>query len=65
MHITKLQFFFAFTNFSHPYFTRKTAQRTIQREVVNDLSKRILAGRVDRSRPIRIDANDEGLTFEN
>ena len=40
-------------------------KRTIQREVVNDLSKRILAGRVDRTRPIRIDANDEGLTFEN
>ena len=29
LHITKLQFFFAFTNFSYPYFTRKTAQRTI------------------------------------
>ena len=23
LHITKLQFFFAFTNFNYPYFTRK------------------------------------------
>ena len=35
------------------------------REVINELSKRILAGRVDRTRPIRIDADDEHLTFEN
>ena len=40
-------------------------KRTIQREVVNDLSKRILAGSVDRTRPIRIDADDSGLRFEN
>ena len=40
-------------------------KRTIQREVVNDLSKRILAGSVDRTRPIRIDADDTGLRFEN
>ena len=40
-------------------------KRTIQREIVNELSKRILAGKVDRSRPIRIDATDDGLSFEN
>ena len=40
-------------------------KRTIQRYVVNDLSKRILAGDVDRSKPIAIDATYEGLTFAN
>ena len=40
-------------------------KRTIQREVVNDLSKRILAGAVDRERPIRIDAKEGELLFSN
>ncbi len=43
----------------------RPVKRTIQREVVNDLSKRILAGRVDRTKPIRIDADGEGLIFYN
>lgn len=40
-------------------------KRTIQREVVNTLSKRILAGAVDRTKPITVDATDDGLRFEN
>ncbi len=40
-------------------------KRTIQREVVNTLSKRILAGAVDRTKPITVDATDDGLQFEN
>ena len=48
-----------------PLYGARPIKRTIQREVINDLSKRILAGSVDRSRPIRIDADAEGLTFEN
>lgn len=48
-----------------PLFGARPIKRTIQREVINELSKRILAGRVDRTRPIRIDADDEHLTFEN
>ena len=40
-------------------------KRTIQREVLNELSKRILAGKVDRKRPIKLDTDGEGLTFEN
>ena len=43
----------------------RPVKRTIQREVVNDLSKRILAGRVDRTKPIRIDADGDGLIFYN
>ncbi|MCM1150778.1 MAG: ATP-dependent chaperone ClpB [Alistipes sp.] len=48
-----------------PLYGARPVKRTIQRYVVNDLSKRILAGEVDRSKPIRIDASAEGLTFEN
>ncbi len=48
-----------------PMFGARPVKRTIQRYVVNELSKRILAGEVDRSRPIRLDAAGEGLRFEN
>ncbi|MDE7123597.1 MAG: ATP-dependent chaperone ClpB [Alistipes sp.] len=48
-----------------PLFGARPVKRTIQRYVVNDLSKRILAGEVDRSKPISIDASDDGLTFAN
>ena len=46
-------------------FGARPIKRAIQREVVNELSKRILAGKVDRERPIRIDADSDGLIFEN
>ena len=48
-----------------PLYGARPVKRTIQRYVVNDLSKRILAGEVDRTKPISIDADDEGLTFAN
>ena len=48
-----------------PLFGARPVKRVIQREVVNDLSKRILAGEVDRERPITIDAEGERLTFSN
>ena len=48
-----------------PLYGARPIKRAIQREVVNELSKRILRGTVDRSKPIRLDANDEGLVFEN
>ena len=48
-----------------PMFGARPVKRTIQRYIINDLSKQILAGEVDRTRPIRIDASDAGLTFEN
>ena len=48
-----------------PLFGARPVKRTIQREVVNTLSKRILAGEVERTRPIRLDAEDGKLTFSN
>ena len=48
-----------------PMFGARPVKRVIQREVVNDLSKRILAGEVNRERPIKIDAEGDHLTFSN
>lgn len=48
-----------------PLFGARPVKRTIQREVVNELSKRILAGEVDRSVPIRLDVQEGKLQFSN
>ena len=46
-------------------FGARPVKRVIQREVINELSKRILAGDVNRDKPIRIDAGKDGLVFGN
>ena len=43
----------------------RPVKRVIQREVINELSKRILAGKVDRSQPIVIDCVGDELSFKN
>ena len=43
----------------------RPVKRVIQREVINELSKRILAGKIDKSKPIIIDCEGETLTFKN
>ncbi len=48
-----------------PLYGARPVKRTIQRTIVNELSKRILAGEVDRTQPIRIDATADGLSFTN
>ena len=48
-----------------PLFGARPVKRVIQREVVNDLSKRILAGEVNREKPILIDVAGEQLKFTN
>ncbi|MBR5333360.1 MAG: ATP-dependent chaperone ClpB [Alistipes sp.] len=48
-----------------PLFGARPVKRVIQREVVNDLSKRILAGEVNCEKPILIDAEGEQLKFLN
>ena len=40
-------------------------KRTIQRLVLNQLSKDILAQKVDREHPITIDRDGEELVFKN
>lgn len=48
-----------------PMFGARPVKRTIQRYIVNDLSKQILAGNVDKEKPIVIDADKNGLIFSN
>ncbi|MCI5711027.1 MAG: ATP-dependent chaperone ClpB [Prevotella sp.] len=48
-----------------PEFGARPVKRAIQRMVLNDLSKKILAGDVNREKPITIDANGAGLVFRN
>ena len=48
-----------------PMFGARPVKRVLQREVVNTLSKQILAGVVSRDSEIKIDANGEGLIFTN
>ena len=54
----------AHTGYDVAYGARPV-KRVIQREVVNELSKRILAAIVDRTKPIVVDCREDRLTFEN
>ena len=47
-----------------PDFGARPVKRAIQRLLLDDLSKSLLAGRLDRNRPIRVDAKDGKLTME-
>ena len=48
-----------------PDFGARPVKRAIQHLVLNDLSRKILADEVDRSKPIIIDEFGEGLIFRN
>ena len=48
-----------------PEFGARPVKRAIQRYVLNDLSKSLLAGTVNRDKPVIIDSFGEGLVFRN
>ncbi len=48
-----------------PEFGARPVKRAIQRYLLNDLSKKLLAQEVDRTKPIIVDSTDEELTFHN
>ena len=48
-----------------PEFGARPVKRAIQRYMLNDLSKQLLGGTVDRQKPIVVDAGEGGLTFRN
>ena len=48
-----------------PDFGARPVKRAIQNLVLNDLSRKILADQVDRSKPIIIDEFGDGLVFRN
>ena len=49
----------------NPEFGARPVKRAIQRYLLNDLSKTLLAQDIDRTRPIKVDATSDGLTFSN
>lgn len=49
----------------NPEFGARPVKRAIQRYVLNDLSKKLLAGKVMNTSPIKIDGTPDGLTFSN
>ena len=48
-----------------PEFGARPVKRVIQKYVLNELSKALLGGTVDRNRPIVIDRKDDSLVFKN
>ena len=48
-----------------PDFGARPIKRALQRYLLNDLSKQLLAGAVDKSRPIRVTSDGEKLLFSN
>ncbi len=49
----------------NPEFGARPVKRVIQRKVLNQLSKELLSGTVDKSKPITIDAIDDLIYFKN
>ena len=48
-----------------PQFGARPLKRLIQKEIVNQLSKRILAGDVDKTKPVLVDVFDGTVVFRN
>ncbi len=48
-----------------PQFGARPLKRLIQKQIVNQLSKRILAGDIDKSKPVLVDVFDNTVVFRN
>ena len=48
-----------------PQFGARPLKRLIQKEIVNQLSRRILAGDIDKSKPVLVDVFDNVVVFRN
>lgn len=48
-----------------PQFGARPVKRVIQKYVLNELSKELLGGKINKDRPITIDSNGAGLIFKN
>jgi ATP-dependent Clp protease ATP-binding subunit ClpB len=48
-----------------PQFGARPLKRLIQKEIVNQLSRRILAGEIDKSQPVLVDVFDNTVVFRN
>ena len=48
-----------------PQFGARPVKRVLQRMLLNELSKQLLAGRIDKEKIVEIDAKDGNIVFEN
>lgn len=48
-----------------PQYGARPLKRLIQREIINQLSKRILAGDIDKTKPVLVDVFDNTVVFRN
>lgn len=48
-----------------PQFGARPIKRALQRTLINELSKQILAGKINKDRPVVVDASSAGLEFSN
>jgi ATP-dependent Clp protease ATP-binding subunit ClpB len=48
-----------------PQYGARPLKRLIQKEIINKLSKKILAGEIDKSRPVLVDVFDNMVVFRN
>ncbi len=48
-----------------PEFGARPVKRAIQKYLLNDLSKKLLSGEVNREKEIVVDVNNDELTFNN
>ena len=61
----KMVFDFLATAGYDPEFGARPVKRAIQRYLLNDLSKKLLSLSVDRSKPIFVERDTDGLKFRN
>ncbi|MDP9230995.1 MAG: hypothetical protein M3O67_10060, partial [Bacteroidota bacterium] len=48
-----------------PQFGARPLKRLIQKEIVNQLSKKMLAGTIDKNQPVLVDVFDGTVVFRN
>ena len=48
-----------------PQYGARPLKRLVQKEIVNQLSKKILAGDIDKSKPVLVDVFDGVVVFRN
>jgi len=65
LHLTDAAVAFIASAGYDPEFGARPVKRAIQRYLLNDLSKKLLAQEVDSARPITVDVAGDGLMFRN
>lgn len=48
-----------------PQFGARPLKRLIQKEIINTLSKKILSGDIDKTKPVVVDVFDKVVVFRN